>query len=283
MYEIQGRLEEAISCFDRLDTFWPDIQLIIQGFRVLARLRSNPEEVSTLEAGKDWLHSYHAALCDSLPIFGLGPVGTAEAFYQANLNWMRLQILLDQPQAVQPYLDSHIRLAMDKGLVGREIELILIQAQMYHQQGQTGTALTILNHAVALSRPRGFVRVFDQTPILDDLIHFTVQQGDCSDYLRSILVAIRQSRRWGTGVTSSATSQRDVYEDMLALELVESLSQREIEILKMVATGATNQAIAERLVITIGTVKSHIHHIFGKLNVQTRTEAVAQARKLGLI
>jgi LuxR family maltose regulon positive regulatory protein len=70
---------------------------------------------------------------------------------------------------------------------------------------------------------------------------------------------------------------------MLALELVESLSQREIEILKMVATGATNQAIAERLVITIGTVKSHIHHIFGKLNVQTRTEAVAQARKLGLI
>lgn len=283
MYEIQGRLEEAISCFDRLDTFWPDIQLIIQGFRVLARLRSNPEEVSTLEAGKDWLHSYHAALCDSLPIFGLGPVGTAEAFYQANLNWMRLQILLDQPQAVQPYLDSHIRLAMDKGLVGREIELILIQAQMYHQQGQTGTALTILNHAVALSRPRGFVRVFDQTPILDDLIHFTVQQGDCSDYLRSILVAIRQSRRWGTGATSSATSQRDVYEDMLALELVESLSQREIEILKMVATGATNQAIAERLVITIGTVKSHIHHIFGKLNVQTRTEAVAQARKLGLI
>lgn len=283
VYEIQGRLVDAISCFDRLDTLWPDIQLITQGFRVLARLRSNPDDVSAQEAGRDWLHFYHAALGYSLLIFGLGPVGAAEAFYQANLNWMRLQILLNQPQAVQPYLDSHLRLAQDKGLVGREIELTLIKAQMFHQQGQTGTALTTLNQAIALSRPRGFVRVFDQNPILDDLIHFAMQQGDFSDYLRSVLAAIRQSRRWGTGVTSSTTSQRDVYKDMLEVELVESLSQREVEVLKMIAIGATNQVIAEQFVITIGTVKSHIHHIFSKLNARTRTEAVAQARKLGLM
>ncbi len=283
MYEIQGRLVDALSCFDRLDTLWPDIQLITRGFRVLARLRSNPEDVSALEAGRDWLFFYHAALGDSLPIFGLGPVGAAEAFYQANLNWMRLQILLRQPPAVQPYLDLHLRLVHDKGLVGREIDLTLIQAQMYHQQGQIGSALETLNQAVALARPRGFVRVFDQNAILDDLVHIAVQQGDCSDYLRSILAAIRQSRRWGTGVTSSAASQRDVYEDMLAAELVESLSPREVEVLKMIATGATNQAIAERFVITIGTVKSHIHHIFSKLNTRTRAEAVAQARKLGLL
>lgn len=283
IYEIQGRLVEAISCFDRLDALWPDIQLITQGFRVLVRLRSSPEETGALELGRDWLHHYHAAMGYSLPVFGLGPVGAAEAYYFANLNWMRLQILLNQPQVVQPYLDAHLRMAQDKGLVGREIELTLIQAQMYHQQNKTGPALTALNQAIALSRPRGFIRIFDQSPILDDLIHFAVQQGDCSDYFRLILAAIRQSRRWGTGVTSSAPSQRDVYEDIPELELVESLSQREVEVLKMIATGATNQAIAERLVITIGTVKSHIHHIFGKLNVQTRTEAVAQARKLGLI
>jgi len=283
VYEIQGRLDDSISCFDRLDTLWPDFQLITQGFRVLIRLRSNPEEVSALEAGRDWLHFYRAALGDSLPIFGLGPVGAAEAYYQANLNWMRLQILLDQPQAVQPYLDSHLRLAQDKGLVGREIELTLIQAQMFHQQGQTGTALTTLYQAIALSRPQGFVRVFDQSPILDGLIHFAVQQGNSSDYLRSVLSAIRRSRRWESGVTSSTTPQRNIYEDVPGQELVEQLSQREIEVLKMIATGATNQVIAERFVITIGTVKSHIHHIFSKLNARTRTEAVSQARKLGLM
>ena len=274
---------EAMSCFDRLHTLWPDIQLITQGFRVLARLRSNPEEVSALEAGRDWLHFYHTALGDSLPIFGLGPVGAAEAFYQANLNWMRMQILLNQPQAIQPYLDSHMRSAKDKGLVGREIELTLVQAQMFHQQGQTGTALTTLNQAVALCRPRGFVRIFDQSSILDDLIHVAVQQGGSSDYLRSVLAAIRRSRRWGSGVTSSTTPQGIIYEDIPGEELVEPLSQREIEVLKMIATGATNQVIAERFVITVGTVKSHIHHIFNKLNVRNRTEAVARARKLELL
>lgn len=281
--EIQGRLVDAISCFDRLDTLWPDIQLITQGCRVLARLRSNPEEVGALEAGRDWLHLYHAALGDSLPIFGLGPVGAADAFYLANLNWMRLQILLSQPQAVQPYLDSHLRLAQDKGLVGREIELILIQAQMYHQKGHIEPALTSLNQAVSLSRPRGFVRVFDQSAILDDLIHVAVQQGGCSDYLRLVLSAIRRSRRWGTDVNPSTRQQSIVFEDMLEVELVEPLSQREVEVIMMIATGATNQVIAERFVITIGTVKSHIHHIFRKLNARTRTEAVAQARKLGLL
>ena len=283
VYEIQGRLVEAISCFDRLDTLWPDIQLITQGFRVLARLRSTPEEVSALEDTRDWLNNYQTALGDSLPIFGLGPVGAAEAFYQANLNWMRLQLLLSHPETVQPYLDSHLRLAQDKGLVGREIELTLIKAQMYHQQDQTGPALTTLNQAVALSRPRGFVRVFDQSAILDDLIHIAVQKSDCSNYLRMVLSAIRRSRRSDLGVNSSPSPQRDVFENILEVELAECLSQREIEVLRMIASGATNQAIAEQYVITVGTVKSHIHHIFNKLNVRNRTEAVARARKLGLI
>jgi LuxR family maltose regulon positive regulatory protein len=283
VHEIQGRLVEAISCFDRLDTLWPDIQLITEGCRLLARLRFTPEEASALEAGRDWLNHYHATLGNSLPVFGLGPVGAAEAYYIANLNWMWLQILLGQPQANQPYLAAHLRLAQDKGLVGREIALTLIQAQMYHQQDQIGPALAALNQAVALSRPRGFVRVFDQSPILDDLIHIAVQQGDCSNYLRLILSAIRRSRRLGIGQTTSNSTQRNINEDIPGEEFVEPLSQREIEVLRMVAGGATNQAIAERFVITIGTVKSHIHHIFIKLNARTRSEAVAKARKMGLM
>ncbi len=81
----------------------------------------------------------------------------------------------------------------------------------------------------------------------------------------------------------STRQQSIVFEDMLEVELVEPLSQREVEVIMMIATGATNQVIAERFVITIGTVKSHIHHIIRKLNARTRTEAVAQARKLGLL
>ncbi len=65
--------------------------------------------------------------------------------------------------------------------------------------------------------------------------------------------------------------------------LVEPLSQRELDVLRLMATGATNQAIAGRLVITVGTVKSHINHILNKLGGRNRTEAVAHARQRGLL
>ena len=66
-------------------------------------------------------------------------------------------------------------------------------------------------------------------------------------------------------------------------QLVEPLSERELEVLRLIAQGASNQAIAGALVISIGTVKSHINHILGKLGAANRTEAVSRARALGLL
>ena len=66
-------------------------------------------------------------------------------------------------------------------------------------------------------------------------------------------------------------------------ELIESLTERELEVLRLVAAGLSNRQIAEQLVVSLGTTKSHIHHIFGKLDVSSRTEAAARARDLGLI
>jgi LuxR family maltose regulon positive regulatory protein len=64
--------------------------------------------------------------------------------------------------------------------------------------------------------------------------------------------------------------------------LVEPLSDRELEVLRLVAAGLTNREIAKELVIAVSTVKSHTNHIYGKLGVKNRTQAVAQARALGL-
>ena len=65
--------------------------------------------------------------------------------------------------------------------------------------------------------------------------------------------------------------------------LVEPLSPRELEVLRLLATGATNRAVAKELVVTLDTVKRHISHLFGKLEVANRTQAVARARELGLL
>jgi LuxR family maltose regulon positive regulatory protein len=68
-----------------------------------------------------------------------------------------------------------------------------------------------------------------------------------------------------------------------ALHPADLLTEREIEVLAEVATGASNQEIAETLVISVGTVKSHIHHIMSKLDAQNRTEAVTKARNLNIL
>ncbi|HMN31550.1 MAG TPA: response regulator transcription factor, partial [Caldilineaceae bacterium] len=65
--------------------------------------------------------------------------------------------------------------------------------------------------------------------------------------------------------------------------LVEPLTERELEVLGLIAAGRSNAVIAEQLVVTVGTVKSHLKHIYSKLAVGSRTQAVAQARQLGLI
>ncbi|HMN27694.1 MAG TPA: response regulator transcription factor [Caldilineaceae bacterium] len=65
--------------------------------------------------------------------------------------------------------------------------------------------------------------------------------------------------------------------------LVEPLSSRELEVLQLIAAGLSNGEIATRLVVTVGTVKSHINHLFGKLGVTSRTRAIACARALGLL
>lgn len=65
--------------------------------------------------------------------------------------------------------------------------------------------------------------------------------------------------------------------------MIEPLTSRELEVLRLVADGASNGEIARRLIVSIGTVKKHTANIFGKLEVQSRTQAVARARALGLL
>ncbi len=101
------------------------------------------------------------------------------------------------------------------------------------------------------------------------------QSGVYREYLECILAAI--------GVPETDWGQADSAARSAQTPGGERLSERELEVLRLMAQGATNGEIAEQLVITVGTVKSHINHILGKLDSHNRTEAVARARGLGLL
>jgi LuxR family maltose regulon positive regulatory protein len=92
------------------------------------------------------------------------------------------------------------------------------------------------------------------------------------DYVRQLLAAFK---------THASVSPVSPPQEQQAL--IEPLSEREREILQWLATGATTQEIAQRLLVAVGTVKAHLHTIYGKLNVRNRTQAIAAARAAGLL
>ncbi|KPL72042.1 hypothetical protein ADN00_16280 [Ornatilinea apprima] len=281
LYSAQRRLNAANTCLDQLEMMWPDIQFLTEGLRIQAELRIQPSQAA-VERACAWLQWHPSSSGDHLHLAGLGPIGSAEVIYQANLVWVWLNIATGNINAVWPYLKRQTEIEEEYQITGRVIELTLLEAQAYQKKGEQALALASLEKALRLAGREGYIRVFDQSELLDDLIHMAAQKGLQPEKVDPILAAIRSAKRLGIKTEVESLPCEDGQRQPLQ-DLPEPLSERELEVLRLMAEGATNQGIASRLVITIGTVKSHINHILSKLNAANRTEAVAKARDLGLL
>jgi len=177
------------------------------------------------------------------------------------------------------------RLAAAAGIgerYGRLIEILVLQAIALHAQGQISAALAALARAVDLAEPEGYVRIFvDEGAAIATVLQLGLKRSAWGEprltaYANGLLAAWEQEEQplpehEGPTVMSVHSS------------LIETLSERELQVLKLMASGMSNQEIAERLYLARGTVKAHLHNIYGKLAVQGRTQAVALARELHLL
>jgi LuxR family maltose regulon positive regulatory protein len=159
------------------------------------------------------------------------------------------------------------------GRIGSVIEILMLQAILHQAQGDIPTGLLHLERALSLAEPEGYVRTFvdEGTPMRDLLRHATAA-GIGGAYARRLLAAFAEP----TDVASAPPR-------VAVAGLAEPLTAREVEILRLVAAGLKNQAIADHLVISVATVKRHIANIYGKLAVDHRAAAIARARDLGLL
>jgi LuxR family maltose regulon positive regulatory protein len=137
------------------------------------------------------------------------------------------------------------------------------------------SALEFLSEALTMAEPEGYIRTFiDEGELLKPLLEKALSQGITPEYTRKLLAIIeaeeRQKRKMKKGDGASSPYQS-------------LLSERELEVLRLMAEGLSNQQIADRLIISLSTVKNHVHNILEKLNVQGRTQAVTQARELEII
>lgn len=155
------------------------------------------------------------------------------------------------------------------GRMWNVIKVLNLQALAYQCQGKVDKALSVLEHALALAEPERFIRTFvDEGEIMERLLRQALSQGIAPNYIALLLAASREI---------AEISQTE------SLMLIDPLSDRELEVLCLIAAGLSNQEIAQQLVIAVSTVKSHINHIYGKLNVSSRTQAVARARTVGIL
>jgi LuxR family transcriptional regulator, maltose regulon positive regulatory protein len=195
------------------------------------------------------------------------------------------RVLLAQqaPERALGLLGRLHALAAAQGRTGSVIEARALQALALSAGGDQAGALEALAEALTLGAPEGYLRVFvDEGPPMAALLHQLLAgrrrerpaAAVPREYLARLVEAFEQA---GLPVRAPAGG------GVVVAGLVEPLTARELEVLQLLAAGAPNRAIAEQLVVTQETVKKHLSHLFDKLGVANRTQAVARARQLGLL
>jgi LuxR family maltose regulon positive regulatory protein len=192
----------------------------------------------------------------------------------------RARELMASALAAEPVQRNRVRSAVEllqrllpaakaAGRVENAIRILVPQALAFQMEGDADQALSALNQALSLAAPEGYVRIFvDEGEPMARLLRRALAEGIAPSYVSRLLAAFGESAQPVPRATKA---------------LVEPLTERELEVLRLIAAGLSNREIAQELVVAVSTVKSHINHIYGKLDAKSRIQAVAKARKLGLL
>jgi LuxR family maltose regulon positive regulatory protein len=174
-------------------------------------------------------------------------------------------------------LERLLKVAEVGGRNGNVIEILILQALAHQMQEDVPAALSALQRALKLAEPEGYVRMFvDEGTAMETLLRKAVTSKIMPDYIGRLSSAFDAEReRIGEGTPPSAAP--------VSGSLVEALSQRELDILRLFKTELSGPEIAQELVIALSTVRTHTKSIYSKLNVNSRRAAVKRAIELGLI
>ena len=164
-------------------------------------------------------------------------------------------------------LERLLQAAEEGGRTGRVIEILVLQALALQAPGHIPAALTCLERALTLAEPEGYVRVFvDEGPPIASLLRAAEKQGMTRNYVRRLLAGVSQTRQDGP----------------VRQALIDPLSERELDVLRLLGTELDGPAIARELMVSLSTVRTHTKHIYAKLAVTNRRAAVRRAAELDL-
>jgi LuxR family maltose regulon positive regulatory protein len=252
----QGDMDGALAALQEADTVAEKMGLAHNKVWIGALRAQVWLTCGKTEAALDWASHFAGQMEDT--VYPSVPIALAKIWLSQG-----------EPEKALPLLDHALQSTQAVGRLGNAIHILVVQAIAYHAQGQSEQAFTKLEQALELAEPEGYVRVFvDEGEPMARLLRRLLTRSPASEYVGRLLEAL------GAPVKM---------EPSIARKLIDPLSQRELEVLRLIVDGATNQEIARELVLTVNTVKRHISNIFAKLHVSNRAQAIAQARELNLL
>lgn len=200
----------------------------------------------------------------------------ASEFVQSDyLTLARLYLAQNKPDAALQVIDPLLDAANHLGYLRRAIYILALKALTLQKKKEMELAVEVLGQALALGEAEGYQQVFlDEGQPMAQLLYQAIARGCCASYAKKILAAFTpESRSTDGSAEKKAEPER----------LLEPLSEREQEVLALIAAGLSNREMTLRLHISLSTVKGHIANIYGKLGVNSRTQALAEAIRLGIL
>jgi LuxR family maltose regulon positive regulatory protein len=222
------------------------------------------------EEAERWANTYRA-----------DQTGSARFVYEMEgVTRVRLYLRQSQPDQAQALLDELHSNVESGDRKGHLIEILALIALSQQAMGETHLTVETLHTALQMAEPEGYLRTFiDEGQPMAALLYQALAEGVMPDYISRLLAAFPADKM----ITASSPDNLELPQaSSPEAHLIEPLSERELEVLQLMASGASNKEIAEAMTIAVTTAKKHVSNIIRKLGVGNRTQAVAKGRTLGL-
>jgi LuxR family maltose regulon positive regulatory protein len=212
-----------------------------------------------------------------------GKLGDDDIHMHLVLPW--LLIVQGEPEEALRLLALLLPRAETAVSVGMRIDVLAVQACAYLALGDTEQALATLAQALLLAEPGRYVRILvDKGPLMAELLSAFSHRSSLADPLRTYVNQLLAAFK-GEHLDATASRALDLRPDTLKPEthLVEPLSERELDVLRLIAANLSNQEIADALFVSVNTIKTHVKRLYAKLNVHNRIAAIERAAELDLL
>jgi LuxR family maltose regulon positive regulatory protein len=267
--DTEGALDAVGKAREAANMLFPGYAVRLDPLEALVQLQRGD-----LDAAVEWA---------DLPDEGLRGHDGVYEYWTRCMTRARVRIAQGRLDEALEELSEVLQAARAAGSQLHVIASLRLQAIVLQAQGELDRALAVLERALVLAEPEGYVRRFiGEGAPMRDLLREAAARGIAVNYVGKLLSALDEK----TEVHRPGAEKRDVSPGAIhrpSPVLVEPLSERELQVLRLLAAGLSNQEIAEQLYLSVNTIKSHTRNIYGKLDVRSRLQAANRAEELQLL